>query len=134
MQRVARLGITVAALAMLAGATVADPIDQPCIGIKPIATDIETPHWARQPNADEFANLYPPSLKPTAVEGRVALRCVVRADGTLADCVLLCEGPPGAGFGRATLSLARYFQLKPTLEDGRSVAGRTVVVRVRWKV
>lgn len=126
------VGIGFAALSVCAGAAFAEQIDHACAAIKPLRTDLQKPDWERTPTAENMSELYP-ARSEMPLDAKVAMRCAVRADGMLTDCTTLCEDPAGHGFGRATLGLARYFKLKPTVESGRKATGRTVIVRVRWK-
>ena len=88
------------------------------------------------PGAASSGEHQPPPLivrhGPT-VECHTVIECVVNADGTLRDCVLLKEDPPGYGFGRAALDAARYFRMKPATQDGKPVAGGRVRIPMDWK-
>jgi protein TonB len=64
--------------------------------------------------------------------GVVVVRCTAEADGKLAACSLLCETPEGWGFGKAALHMTKHFRLEPLLADGRSVAGETVIMPLRF--
>ena len=65
--------------------------------------------------------------------GRATMSCTVRANGTLTDCSIVSEEPPGAGFGEATLELARFFRMRPMTVDCVPVEGGTVCVPVVWR-
>jgi protein TonB len=93
---------------------------------------ISNPDWLRVPNGAELARLYPPAAAAQHVSGRTKAMCHVLADGALDACVVLEECPRGYGFGRATLSAAQDFQLRPKTVDGVPVEGGMVVVPMIW--
>ena len=72
----------------------------------------------------------PPTTLPTvevvapADEGVVTLDCRVNRSGTLSDCVIFSETPPGQGFGQAALEAASKSRLSrrslnPAARDAR---------------
>jgi protein TonB len=106
--------------------------DHPRARYSYIASDIRNPDWAEMPNGKDMARLYPPTTDMP--EGAAAMRCKVLANGVLQACAVLDERPAGLGFGRAALQVSRYFRLKTIQRDGRSIAGRTVVVPIQWRL
>lgn len=90
--------------------------------------------WESVPTNDQLATRYPTGAETWHTNGKARVRCRVNADGTLSDCAVVFEAPLGFGFGRATLSAAQDFRMKPTTPDGKSVAGRTVVFPMIWRI
>jgi TonB family protein len=95
---------------------------------------VEQPEWVRLPTGDEIAALYPSGARAQGAPGATKMRCEVKPDGTLANCLTLLEAPEGMGFGTATLRAARYFRMKPQTLDGKSVAGGMVTIPLRWQM
>ena len=52
--------------------------------------------------------------------------------GTLKDCRVISETPPGKGFGAAALGLAGAFQLMPVV-DGQSATDGRIIIPVRFQ-
>jgi len=92
---------------------------------------INVPDWASKPQASALA-LYRPI--DAQVPGGAVVDCAARADGRLVDCTTKEVRPSGLHYESAgPLAVERLYRLKPTLADGRSVAGMHVVVTVIWK-
>ncbi|HWE47978.1 MAG TPA: energy transducer TonB [Caulobacteraceae bacterium] len=87
--------------------------------------------WLNQPSSDDLRWAYPYSTAKGS-GGYASMTCVVRDDGTLSDCRVVGETPPGRGFGSAALQLVPKYRMKPEDSDGTSVAGATVVVPIDW--
>ena len=68
------------------------------------------------------------------MSGEAVIRCKVKLDGTLTDCTIIREAPPGYGFGRATVEAARYFKMTPKTADGTSVEGGVVTIPLNWRL
>src|SRR6185312_6463421 len=87
---------------------------------------LSQPDWLSKPTGDDLAALYPKQAEANQIEGRATIRCSVTTDGLLADCSVVSEEPPGAGFGPAAVSMASRFRMRPLTKDGRPVGGGTV--------
>lgn len=61
------------------------------------------------------------------------LDCLIGAEGRLA-CTVMSEEPPGAGFGAASLAVARSLRAPPQLADGAPTAGRRTRVPITWRL
>lgn len=66
----------------------------------------------------QAAPVAPAAAAPAEVTGQVRLRCVVRAE-KLEDCKTISETPPGRGFARAAVAMARKMTVSG--KEGRSV-------------
>ncbi len=93
---------------------------------------ISKPVWAALPNGDALAQYFPERAQRMGVSGRAKMKCVVGEDGALKVCEIVAESPPGFGFGSATLKVAQFFRLGAADRDGVSVAGRPIVIPLRW--
>jgi protein TonB len=60
-------------------------------------------------------------------------RCLLIASGTLENCEVLSEDPPGYGFGQAALGMSKLFKMRPQTRDGKPVGGATVVVPLKFQ-
>lgn len=95
---------------------------------------VSAPDWLKLPGAKEFARYYPDRAARTGTSGLARMSCQVTTTGKVRDCRILSEAPEGQGFGAAALKLARYFQMRPMLEDGRPVEGASVTIPVRFQM
>ncbi len=93
---------------------------------------IREPVWTRRPTPAEIEALRPKQAAGFKLSAVANLWCVARADGTLADCQIDWQDPPGMGFGEAALTGAPLYQIAATDKLG-PVEGRPVEVRFSWK-
>ena len=97
------------------------------------------PDWAYHPlyppppKHDDLATYYPDRAQRINAEGMARIACTVTEAGSLSDCVVVDESPPGLGFGESALKMAHLFKMKPKTVDGRPVGGARVVVPIRFK-
>jgi TonB family protein len=71
------------------------------------------PYWIEKPDGADMSSFYPARAARQDLNGRARIKCVVAADGRLADCRVLSESPPGEGFGAAAIALSGKFRLLP---------------------
>ena len=80
------------------------------------------PTWMRTPLVT-----FPPEARGRLVEGRVFLNCLVLSDGSVRDCRIEREEPPGLGFGREALAASATFRLRPAMRSGAPIETRATV-------
>ncbi|KAK0340529.1 hypothetical protein LTR94_030143 [Friedmanniomyces endolithicus] len=73
-----------------------------------------------------------PACDRGGIGGVAELSCLVRVDGSLTGCSVTSETPGNQGFGRAAVSLSRYFRLSPRTVDGQAVDGARVTMAIRF--
>jgi hypothetical protein len=77
------------------------------------------------PTAKDDSRYFP---KGAPASGRVLIRCSVTAEGAVADCALVKEDPAGSGLAAVALQEVNLFRFKPMDRDGKSVAGRKIIL------
>lgn len=115
-----------------------EPATEPATGTtvtpeppKPVPV-ITQPDWVRKPTADQLMRAYPSAAEARGIGGVAELSCLVRVDGSLTGCSVTSEAPGNQGFGRAAVSLSRYFRLSPRTVDGQAVDGARVTMAIRF--
>jgi protein TonB len=98
----------------------------------PRASVITQPDWARRPDAEALSRYYPERASRMQLEGTATISCSVTARGELANCSIVSENPPEAGFGEATLKASKLFKMRPQQKDGAPTEGGTVRIPLRW--
>jgi TonB family protein len=96
------------------------------------AADLNDPVWDIAPGQDDWVKAYPAHAAQAGISGAVKMKCAATSAGLLSDCAVIQETPSGEGFGAAALSLATGMALKPAGGDGQPVAGRNLIVPVRF--
>jgi hypothetical protein len=98
----------------------------------PAGQYVSDPAWVRTPTSAELAALYPEEARKARKGNGVIADCVISAAGALDPCKIDDELRPGQGFGPATLAALKLFQMAPTTQEGRSVAGLRIALRQAW--
>ena len=96
------------------------------------AADLSDAVWTKAPDRSDWAKAYPADAAKAGISGSAQLRCSATADGLLANCAVVSETPSGQGFGAAALSLTGGMELRTTSESGQLIAGKSVLVPVKF--
>lgn len=80
--------------------------------------------WVSSPPPEIVERFYPLESYATGRAGQVELSCLEIEDGSVVDCRVLSETPERAGFGRAALSLSRYFRFAPVKSGDKVLRAR----------
>ena len=81
-----------------------------------------------------MARYYPDRAQRLDCSGRATISCVVRANGTVANCSVVSEDPPDMGFGDAAVRLSKLFRMRPQTKDGTPVEGGTVRIPIAFQL
>ena len=100
----------------------------------PTPAAIRNPQWVRQPSAAQMERAYPRGAAAEGLSGRATLSCRVTGSGEVSACSIISETPEGEGFGRAAMSLSRYFRLSPRTVDGQAVEGARVTIPLTFNI
>jgi hypothetical protein len=103
------------------------PLPPDCCGQNIVVTQ---PQWVARPSQEDIRRVYPDFARDHGIKGVVRLRCKIRSDGHLRDCLSYSADPPGYAFPVAALKLAPLFELRPFTRDGESLGEATVTVPV----
>ncbi|RYF89309.1 MAG: hypothetical protein EON95_19000 [Caulobacteraceae bacterium] len=90
------------------------------------------PEWTATPSVADIADVYPASAYEAGSDGQVNMMCRATLIGGLDRCEVIGETAPEAGFGKASLKLARYYRMKTMGPDGKPMLGRLVRLTVTW--
>lgn len=85
------------------------------------------PRWRKMPTREQVNGVYPKAAWDKGVSGGATLLCTLGVNGTVRDCEVVREAPPGQGFGQAVLFLSRHFRIEPRRENGRAVETRLAI-------
>jgi protein TonB len=110
------------------------PAPPPAAPPPPHVATITNPDWLRKPSGEDLAQYFPPRAMDLGKEGKVMIKCVVKANGTLDNCTVTSEEPEGLGFGAASIRMSKLFKMKPKTSDGASVDGAEVSIPISWRL
>jgi TonB family protein len=101
-------------------------------GPPPLARDVS---WTRLPNSDFFISTYPKKAIDAHVSsGLAVVFCTADATGSMTDCSVQSEDPPGLGFGDAALPAAEIMQANLWTKTGTPIAGARVRIPIQFKL
>lgn len=100
----------------------------------PAPAVIRNPQWIQRPTVAQLERAYPSRAAEAGIGGRAVLSCSVQASGEVTACDVVSETPQGQGFGRAAVSLSRYFRLSPRTVDGRAIEGSRVTIPLSFNI
>jgi TonB family protein len=103
------------------------------IGSASLAAVVENPDWMRKPSPDEVSYAYPVFAAWIELSGEAAVVCQVTVEGSLENCHVTSESPAGMGFGAAALALAKDFEMKPMMVDGKPIEGSEVQIPIHFE-
>jgi TonB family protein len=96
------------------------------------AGEVGKPGWLKRPTGSEMIRYYPADVMDRSISGQATIRCVVRLDTRIENCVVLDEAPWGMGFGEASIRmLTDTARFRPMTVEGKPVAGGQVTIPVR---
>ena len=95
----------------------------------PAIFHVTRPLWTRVPTSGDVEAARPPRAD---AHGGVRFNCVVQADGTLDDCVVVQEDPKGLGLGEAALRLVPKLKMRSKDANGAPTAGGVITIPIRF--
>lgn len=78
------------------------------------------------PSREDLVRVFPAKASAEKQDGKAMMSCRVLQDGTLANCRVVSEVPPGYGFGQAAIALASKFRARPATLDGQPLSGAEI--------
>jgi TonB family protein len=91
-----------------------------------------TAPWQTAPVSADLVAAWPKSAPAGLTEAHVRLSCPFNANGTLGQCAILSEDPPGLGFGAAALTLASRFSLRSGVASPEQLAKARVILPITF--
>ena len=89
---------------------------------------VDDPQWAAIPDGSDLARHYPDRGR----QGDGSILCVIGRNGSLTDCEVTYDTPPGGGFGEATRALAPQFRLHR--DQAAEFEGWLVSIPISWRL
>ena len=89
--------------------------------------------WVGGPSFQQWASAYPERALEQGLSGSATVRCKFDAHGGLKTCRILSKSPRAMGFGRAAVSLSKYF-IGPDKVRGVSTENASVDYNVNFPI
>lgn len=89
--------------------------------------------WIGGPSFQQWSAAYPERAIEQGLSGNATVHCRFASDGHLKTCKTVAESPRGHGFGRAAVSLSKYF-VGPSELRGVSTEGAGVEYNVSFPI
>lgn len=113
-------------------------VDIPFRFRNPTAADdgrLTEPRWTTTLSPAGADQLFPRAARAEKIwKGAGTVSCAASADGSLVDCRLVSETPPGKGFGEAALDAAKLMQMNLWTKRGDAIEGRRLTLPFRFEV
>ncbi|MFI4974832.1 MAG: energy transducer TonB [Caulobacterales bacterium] len=94
--------------------------------------EVVDPLWLRGVDPKAAGGIFPDAAAKAGLKtGIGVVVCEVAHDGTLANCAVDSEDPPGMGFGKTALAIAGVMQMNPWTQQGAPVDGAHVRIPIR---
>ena len=87
------------------------------------------PRWIVRPRVDPSPRLYRSGLETASA----TITCRANADGSVNDCRIAAEDPPGSGLGSALVKAARDARVDPA-SLGSSASGSRIAFTARFRL
>jgi TonB family protein len=88
--------------------------------------------WIRKVDPKRASQLFPVAAAKAGLKaGSAVVDCKVAHEGTLSDCAVASETPPGLDFGKSALAITQTMAMNPWTREGLPVDGGRVRVPVR---
>ena len=122
------MALALASTVALSGAALAaDVPSAPAAGAAPAACAppgspdaqiavITKPKWIHSPSSSDMHDLFPPFEYKNQKNGKTMMDCAVAENGKLENCRILQDEKPGRGYDKASLKLAKIYQMPPLAE------------------
>ena len=90
--------------------------------------------WEFVRNAETWQRrYYPKEARKKGRMGKAVIDCLIEPAGTLTDCRVVSESPPGNGFGEAAVNMRILFKARSD-RQGQPVIGRRVVIPINFNL
>jgi periplasmic protein TonB len=96
----------------------------------PEGKTVMQPDWQRHPSRADLAIYYPNKAQAKNVTGSVTIDCDLTQKGSLSNCRVVAEQPPGWGFGETALKLSKIYKIRPTTAAGVPLDLARIIVRI----
>ncbi|MXO59436.1 hypothetical protein GRI89_07765 [Altererythrobacter salegens] len=103
--------------------------DSQRVGTAPNGQPLYAASWYRRPTDKELLGYL-----STATAGYAVISCRTVPDFRVEDCVLETESPKGSGMGRAVLSAAWQFRVRPPMIGGQYQVGDWVRIMISYDI
>jgi TonB family protein len=94
--------------------------------------ELVDPIWVRFADPKMAGAVFPDAAAKAGYKtGKGVVDCGVNHDGSLTDCTVVSEDPPGLGFGDSAMTIAKVMVMNPWTIQGTPVDGARVRVPIR---
>lgn len=104
--------------------------DSEMVGNAPNGQPLYAAEWYREPTSRELGFYLPKRMPQGGGWGTIACKTAPRHRVT--DCIVLGNGPPGSGLGRAVLNASWQFLVRAPRRGGKELVGEWVRIRIDY--